>query len=172
LRKEGEKMPEYEKETLEKLIDGKLSWPEVKNIMSSFKDPDRFDKYVEILQERVPWDDRILLPLGLHLYIVEKEDGPRVVKCDCGHEFGDYHENWKLEALVHVRDTEEKLQEVYPPLMHSNPEWVVLREYYCPGCKTQLEVEAVPPGYPVIFDFQPDLETFYREWLGREIQGG
>ncbi len=165
-------MPDYDRETLEKLIDGRLSWPEVKSIMSSFKDPDRFDKYVGILQEKVTWDDRILLPLGLHLYIVEKEDGSRVVKCDCGHEFGDYHENWKLEALVHVRDTEEKLQEVYPPLMHSDPKWIVLREYYCPGCKTQLEVEAVPPGYPVIFDFQPDLETFYREWLGREIQGG
>ncbi len=39
----------------------------------------------------------------------------------------------------------------------------------CPGCRTQLEVEAVPPGYPVIFDFEPDLETFYREWLGREL---
>ncbi|MBU4175754.1 MAG: acetone carboxylase subunit gamma [Actinobacteria bacterium] len=162
-------MPEYERETIEKLIDGKLSWPEVKGIMSAYKDPDRFDKYIAILQDRVPWEDRILLPLGLHLYIVEKEDGERVVRCDCGHEFGDYRENWKLEALIYVRDTEEKLQEVYPPLMHSDPEWIVLREYYCPGCRTQLEVEALPPGYPVVFDFQPDLETFYREWLGREI---
>jgi len=162
-------MPEYDRETIEKLIDGKLSWPEVKGIMSAYKDPDRFDKYIAILQDRVPWEERILLPLGLHLYIVEKEDGERVVRCDCGHEFGDYRENWKLEALIYVRDTEEKLQEVYPPLMHSDPEWTVLREYYCPGCRTQLEVEALPPGYPVVFDFQPDLETFYREWLGREI---
>jgi len=162
-------MPDYDKETLEKLIDGKLSWTEVKRIMGAFKDPDRFDKIVEILQARVAWDDRILLPLGLHLYIVQKADGPRVVKCDCGFEFGDYKQNWKLEALVHVRDTEEKLREIYPRLMHSDPKWVVLREYYCPGCKAQLEVEAVPPGYPVVFDFRPDLETFYREWLGKEI---
>jgi acetone carboxylase gamma subunit len=162
-------MPEYDKATLEKLIDGKLSWQEVKNIMSSFKDPDRFDKYLEILQERVSWDDPILLPLALHLYIVQKPDGARVVKCDCGHEFGGYNENWKFQALIHVRDTEELLQEVYPPMMHSNPKWITLREYFCPGCKTQLEVEAVPPGYPVIFDFQPDLEAFYREWLGREL---
>jgi acetone carboxylase gamma subunit len=40
-----------------------------------------------------------------------------------------------------------------------------LREFYCPGCFTLLEVEAVPPGYPVLFDFQPDIEGFY-EWLG------
>jgi len=162
-------MPDYDLETLEKLMDGELPWSEVKGIMSSFKDPDRFDKVVRILQGRVPWEDRILLPLAPHLYIVEKENGSRVVKCDCGFEFGDYHENWKMQALVYVRDTEEKLQEVYPPMMHSDPELVVLREYFCPGCKAQLEVEAVPPGYPVIFDFEPDLETFYRDWLGREL---
>jgi acetone carboxylase gamma subunit len=162
-------MPDYTKETLEKLIDGKLPWNEVKGIMSSFKDPDRFDRILEILQERVPWKDRILLPLALHLYIVQREDGSRVVKCDCGFEFGDYQKNWKIEALIFIRDSEQKMLEIYPPLMHSDPEVTVLREYYCPGCKTQLEVEAVPPGYPVIFDFEPDLETFYREWLGREI---
>ena len=161
-------MPEYDLSTLEQLIDGKLPWNEVKGIMSSFKDPDRFDKVVQILQGRVPWEDRILLPLSPHLYIVEKEDGSRVVKCDCGYEFGDYHQNWKMQALIYVRDSEEQMQEVYPPLMHSDPEMVTLREYFCPGCKTQLEVEAVPPGHPVIFDFEPDLETFYREWLGRE----
>jgi acetone carboxylase gamma subunit len=32
-----------------------------------------------------------------------------------------------------------------------------------------LEVEAVPPGYPVVHDFLPDLEGFYSEWLGREL---
>jgi acetone carboxylase, gamma subunit len=162
-------MTEYDLATLEQLIDGKLPWNEVKGIMSSFKDPDRFDKVVQILQGRVPWKERILLPLALHLYIVQRQDGSRVVKCDCGFEFGDYHENWKMQALVYVRDTEEKLQEIYPPLMHSDPEMVVLREFFCPGCRAQLEVEAVPPGYPVIFDFEPDLETFYREWLGREL---
>ncbi len=162
-------MQQYDKKTLEKLIDGELSWPDVKRIMSSFKDPDRFDKYIQILQDRVSWDDRILFSLGHHLYIVQKDDGSRIVKCDCGFEFGDYRENWKLEALIYVRDTEEKLREIYPPLMHSNPDWMILREYYCPGCKSQLEVEAVPHGYPIIFDFQPDLETFYKEWLGKEL---
>ncbi|MBU1671239.1 MAG: acetone carboxylase subunit gamma [Actinobacteria bacterium] len=162
-------MPTYDRETIESLIDGTLPWADARAIMSSFKDPGRFDTYVAILQDRVPWEDRILLPLALHLYIVQKPDGARVVKCDCGHEFGDYHANWKLSANVFVRDSDETLQEVYPPLMHSDPDWIVLREYYCPGCDTQLEVEAVPHGYPVIFDFQPDLETFYSEWLGREL---
>ena len=28
---------------------------------------------------------------------------------------------------------------------------------------------AVPPGYPPVHDFVPDLEGFYKEWLGREL---
>jgi acetone carboxylase gamma subunit len=50
-------------------------------------------------------------------------------------------------------------------MMHSDPEWMELREFYCPGCFALLEVEAVPPGYPVLFDFQPDIDGLY-EWLG------
>lgn len=33
-------------------------------------------------------------------------------------------------------------------------------------------VEAIPPGYPVVFDFLPDLETFFRDWLGMELPEG
>ena len=68
-----------------------------------------------------------------------------------------------------MRDTDDSLEELYPPMMHCDPEWMELREFFCPGCSSLLEVEAVPPGYPLLFDFQPDLETFYREWLGREL---
>ena len=62
--------------------------------------------------------------------------GERVVKCDCGHEFCDYRENWKLQAKIFVRDTEEKMNEIYPKLMSPDPEWQVIREYYCPSCAT------------------------------------
>jgi acetone carboxylase gamma subunit len=31
------------------------------------------------------------------------------------------------------------------------------------------EVEAAAPGYPIVHDFQPDLEGFYREWLGKPL---
>jgi acetone carboxylase gamma subunit len=177
-----------DKETLRDLIDEKLPRGQIRAIQSSFKDADRFDKYVSILQERVAWSDPIVLPFGEHLYVVSKK-GPSaaeaahgfvegrpqgeparyVVKCECGHEFCDYRNNWKLEALIHVRDTEEKLREIYPEKMSGDPQWNHLREYICPGCKTLLEVEAVPPGYPVIHDFVPDLEGFYRQWLDRDL---
>ncbi len=159
----------YSKKEIQDLIDGKLPFSIIHRMLSNFKDPNRFDTYIEILQERVSWNELILLPYGLHLYIVRKQDGRRVVKCDCGHEFGSYQENWKLNASIRVRNTDEELQEIYPELMHCDPEWMELREYFCPGCWSLLEVEAVPPGYPVVFDFLPDLEVFYKEWLDREI---
>ena len=158
-----------DRQTLADLIDERLPRGQVRAIQSAFKESGRFDKYLELLQERVAWEDRIVLPFGEHLHIVSKGGGRYVVKCDCGHEFCDYRENWKLEALINVRDTDESLREIYPEKMNGDPEWNVLREYFCPGCRTMLEVEAVPPGYPVIHDFLPDLEGFYGEWLGREL---
>jgi acetone carboxylase gamma subunit len=155
--------------TLADLVDERLPRGHVRAIQSGFKDPDRFDKYVALLQERVDWDDPIVLPFGEHLYVVAKPGGAHVVKCDCGHEFCDHTENWKLEALIAVRDSDEALREIYPSKMHGDPDWNHLREYFCPGCRTLLEVEAVPPGYPVVHDFVPDLEGFYAEWLGREL---
>ncbi|RLI82251.1 acetone carboxylase subunit gamma [Archaeoglobales archaeon] len=164
-------MVEVSKDVLKSLIEGKLPWPDVKEITSApIKDSDRFDKYIEILQERVPWEDRILLPIGPHLFIVEKENGERVVKCECGHEFGDYRVNWKLKALIYVRDDEEKLEEIYPGVWKPDPEIWEIREFYCPSCGTQLEVESVPKGYPIIFDFLPDIDSFYSEWLGKPLR--
>ncbi len=158
----------FDKADIEMLMDGVLAWPSVQEMMREAKDVDRFDKYVEILQERVPWDERILLPLTPVLSIVAK-GGRRVVKCRCGHEFGDYRVNWKISALVHVRDDEESLGEVYRGRELPDPSWIQLREYVCPGCGTQLEVEAVPRGCPPDFDFLPDLDTFYEDWLGRAL---
>lgn len=161
-------MTGYKMETLQRLWEGKLSNEELRSIQGGFKDPDRFQKFLEYLSGKVEWDEKILLPLQPHLFVVQKSS-ERVIKCECGHEFGDYRQNWKLGAQVFLRETDESLQEIYPPLMHSEPDWIVLREFYCPGCYALLEVEAVPPGCPLIHDFQPDLDSFYRDWLGEEL---
>ncbi|MBW1687910.1 MAG: acetone carboxylase subunit gamma, partial [Deltaproteobacteria bacterium] len=47
-------MPEYDISEIEKLVDGKLPWPRVQEIMKDAKDTDRFEKWLEILQCRVP----------------------------------------------------------------------------------------------------------------------
>jgi enoyl-CoA hydratase len=161
-------MATFDKADIARLMDGVLPWPAVQDMMKSPKDLDRFDMYVQILSERVDWDDRILLPLTPVLFVVAK-DGSRIVKCRCGHEFGDYRVNWKINSLIHVRDTDESLAEVYEDRDAPEASWVQLREYICPGCGTQLEVEAVPRGCPPDFDFLPDLDTFYRDWLERPL---
>ena len=91
-------MAKYDKKRIGELIDGTLEFYQLKDMMTGHKDPERFEIYREVLQDRVSWDDPILLPYGLHLYIVQKANGDRIVKCDCGHEFCDYKENWKLQA--------------------------------------------------------------------------
>jgi acetone carboxylase gamma subunit len=164
--------PRYPMETIRALIDGKLDWPALKAMMSSFKDPDRFDKYVEVLQERVPWKEKIVLPIHEHLYVVAKK-GKLIVKAVCGQEYGDYRANWKMKALIYVRDSEEKYKELYPgipeELRMPDTKWSHLREYYCPRCGSLLQVEYVVPGYPVVHDFLPDIEGFYQKWLGRPV---
>ena len=56
-----------DRETLADLVDERLPRGQVRAIQSGFKDPDRFDKYIALLQERVEWDDPIVLPFGEHL---------------------------------------------------------------------------------------------------------
>jgi N-methylhydantoinase B/acetone carboxylase alpha subunit len=159
-----------ERETLEALLDEKLSRREVKEIQSGYKDPDRFDKWIAILQDRVEWDDPIVLPLGEALYVVRRRsDGELIVRSEAGHDFCRFDQNWKMHAVVFVRDSDELLGEIYPKLAHCDPEWMELREFYCPASGRLLEVEAVTRGYPVVHDFLPDVEGFYRGWLGRDL---
>jgi acetone carboxylase gamma subunit len=160
-------MVEHDKKTLARMLDGDLSWDELKPIVSGRKDPNRFEIILEILQEKVPWNEKIILPLHEHLYIVSK-NGERIVKCDCGFEFGDYRVNWKTKCRIRVRDTMEQIEELYLKYMGCHPDWMELREYFCPGCLTLLDTESVPPGYPTVFNFLPDIDAFYENWLGRK----
>ena len=159
-------MSAYTNEQITHLVDGTLDWDTTFRMLSMPKDQQRFVQYLAALQEKVSFTDRIILPLGPHLYIVQSSQDKRwVTQCDCGHVFGDYRENWKLNAMIHVRDSPEAMAEVYPPLMAPDTQWQVYREYYCPQCATMHDVEAPTPWYPVIHDFEPDVETFYQQWL-------
>ncbi|TWG97317.1 acetone carboxylase gamma subunit [Mesorhizobium sp. J18] len=164
-------MTSYTKEVISDLIAGQLPWPQTRRIMSTYKDEDRFFKVIEVLQERVPWDDPILLPISDHLFICQS-GSERVTKCECGHSFGDYRRNWKLQALINVRCTEASLREIYPNNDIPDPDWMEIREFICPDCSTIHEVEAAAPGYPIVHDFEPDLEGFYREWLKKPLPEG
>jgi acetone carboxylase gamma subunit len=135
------------------LLDGRLPLEEIQELQRT-KDPGRFDKVLAVEQSRVAWEERIVLCLQEHLYIVARDE-ERVVKCSCGQEFGDYRINWKEQAHVRERTPDDVL---YVGPRAANPDWQILREFYCPGCATLLDVEPVPVGYPFIFNFLPDLD--------------
>ncbi len=143
---------------LKDLIEGSLDPETIRQMQRAQKDEDRFEKVLQIEQERVPWKERILAPLSEHLYVVLKGD-EHIVKCSCGYEFGSHKRNWKLEALVYERNPEDG--EVYVGPRAADPDWVSLREFYCPGCGTQLEVDCLPVGHPIVFDAQLDIDGFY-----------
>ena len=161
-------MSSYSKEVIRDLAAGTLPWPQTKRIMSAYKDDDRFFKIISVYQDRVTWKERILLPVGDHLFIVQGKKS-RVTKCECGLEFGHYKKNWKLQANINVRNTKNALRELYPNNDIPNPEWMEIREFLCPTCGTLHEVEACAPGYPIVHDFKPDLEAFYRDWLKQPL---
>ena len=159
-------MSQYTQEQINNMVDGRLDWDTTLRMLSMPKDGERFQMYVQALQEKTGMKDQIVLPLGPHLYIVSDAKTKKwETKCDCGHSFGDYRDNWKLQANIYVRDTKDAMGEIYPELMSPDTRWQVYREYYCPECGTMHDVEAPTPWYPVIHDFEPDIETFYKEWV-------
>lgn len=64
----------------------------------------------------------------------------------CGFVYGPAEEDFKLGALVYERDPAE----IYPRHLAPDKEWAVLREFYCPGCACQIEVDQIAPGMPII----------------------
>ena len=164
-------MEQVNKGLMKKLADGKISDDDVMEMRRMVKkDHKRFWTYLEVLQEGVSWGEKILMRLNDHLYIVAKGDSERVVKCDCGYEYGDYRANWKLNTDLRVRETQEQIDEVYfPAIAAPEASWMEVREYFCPGCTAQLAVEIVPSGYPMIFEALPDLDRFYREYMSQPL---
>jgi acetone carboxylase gamma subunit len=75
-----------------------------------------------------------------------------------------------MKCRVIVRRTRADLAKVFPPEhLTIDASLVELREFYCPRSGMLLDVDCVPPTYPVEVDFTPDLETFYRDWLAKPL---
>jgi N-methylhydantoinase B/oxoprolinase/acetone carboxylase alpha subunit/acetone carboxylase gamma subunit len=88
-----------------------------------------------------------ILYLSPYIKIVEDEKGRKVVACrTCGFGYCDASENFKLYCLVYERDPAELQVGFYS----YDKDWCIYREFYCPGCGTQVEVEATPPGTPIL----------------------
>lgn len=147
-------MTEYPPELLRDLLDGSISSADLQAIQRAPKDARRSEMVIELEQQRVAFDDPIVVCLQEALYVVRRPDGQLVVRCRCGHDFGDHRRNWKHRAAVIEREGGTAF---FPGPRAADADWMVLREFYCPDCATRLDVEAVPIGYPFIMNFEPTL---------------
>ncbi len=96
-------------------------------------------------------EGKTIMELTPYLNIVEDSKGEIWIACSkCDTIYCEPNENYKYYALVRERDPAE----VQPGRLAFDKNWVVYREFYCPGCGTQIEVEAVPPGWPILSNYQ------------------
>jgi acetone carboxylase gamma subunit len=78
----------------------------------------------------------------------------------CGHELGPARQSYKRGCLLYDRDP----REIHPALVSGeynfspDPMWVRIVEIYCPSCGVQLETEYLPPGHPLTWDIEIDLD--------------
>lgn len=100
--------------------------------------------------------------LTLYVNVGEMENGQIVTYCkECGFIFGDSDNNFKHYCLVYERDPAEILPgPESKDRMAPDPDWCVFREFYCPGCGRQLEVESTPPGTPIVHNYVVSKEIF------------
>ena len=97
---------------------------------------------------------RTLFKLTPYVNIIEDKDGRRVAVCSrCGFAYCEASENFDHYCLIYDRDGAE----IYPERLAGNREWYILREFYCPGCGAQVEVEATPPGNTILTHYKLDI---------------
>lgn len=96
-----------------------------------------------------------LFELTMYVNVGQLEDGRIVTYCsECGFIFGDFGENFKNYCLVYERDPAEILPgEESGDRMCPDKDWAIFREFYCPGCGRQIEVESTPPGTPILQNY-------------------
>ena len=79
----------------------------------------------------------------------------------CGRILGAARDNYKKGCLLYDRDP----REIHNPIVEGpfsfspDPEWVRIVEFYCPGCGTQIETEYLPPGHPITWDIEIDIDA-------------
>jgi acetophenone carboxylase len=90
---------------------------------------------------------------------------------ECGHNLGPADQNWKKKCRVNDRSPEE----VHQPILDGeytfapDPEWLRIVEFYCPNCMRMIENEYLPPGHPITFDMELDIEKAREKYLGEKV---
>jgi acetone carboxylase gamma subunit len=95
--------------------------------------------------------EKVLFKLTPYINVTQDEKDRQLLVCSqCGHVYCELNENFKLYSLVYERDP----MEIEPEEAPLDKDWALYREFYCPGCGVQTEVECTPPGAPVWQSYQ------------------
>ena len=90
--------------------------------------------------------------MRIHEYLEIDEN--KKIKClKCSHVFCDAGKNYKEYALK----AELSGKELGKHYVQSN-DMVVYHEFYCPGCKTLLDQDVLPPGEPPMWSIQVEAQ--------------
>ena len=78
----------------------------------------------------------------------------------CQRDLGSARENYKLGLVFRQRDPGEVHSSgLGEPRYTPDPQWCRLVEMFCPGCATLIEVEYLPPGHPITYDIEIDIDA-------------
>ncbi|MBW2143479.1 MAG: acetone carboxylase subunit gamma, partial [Deltaproteobacteria bacterium] len=92
-----------------------------------------------------------VVELTPYIKIVEDNKGDKYAVCSqCGHVYCKADENFKLYALISDRDA----REIHKKHQASDPDWMIYREFYCPGCGAMVEVEGTPSCCPILHNVE------------------
>jgi acetophenone carboxylase len=89
----------------------------------------------------------------------------------CDRSLGPARDNYKKGCLLYDRDP----REIHAPLVEGkfsfapDPLWVRIVEFYCPNCGVQIETEYLPPGHPITWDIEIDLDALKARLDGGEL---
>jgi len=80
----------------------------------------------------------------------------------CGAPIWDARESYKKGCLIRDRDPREIHFPIGPSKEFNfsfDPKWMRIVEFYCPGCGVMVENEYLPPGHPLTWDIQLDIDA-------------
>jgi N-methylhydantoinase B/oxoprolinase/acetone carboxylase alpha subunit len=94
-----------------------------------------------------------LFKLTPYVSVAETNKGKGLTCSRCGHYYCDAGENFKHYSLVYDRDPKE----IYGDRFGADKDWMIFREFYCPGCGSMVEVEATPVCTPIFNNYEVEI---------------
>jgi N-methylhydantoinase B/oxoprolinase/acetone carboxylase alpha subunit len=117
-----------------------------KDFVESLKFEEKFAESQDESMDNVTLKKDVI-DLSPYIKIMEDDKGKKVSVCSkCSYIYCDAQENFKLYSLIYDRDPKE----IQPGRSGPNKDWMIYREFYCPQCGAQIEVEGVPEGIPIL----------------------